>query len=1042
MGITPALAPPEVKDVTLALFGGRKTDIAPSDCPEGLTPDEQDNVFLPGNVQSRPGMGRTYAANKLTPGVAVLYEKSYVQPNDVPLTLVLTADGKLWAEDVVNSPGNPATIATLPAGLYAQSITEFGREYIAFSDLLHGQAVPLQYDGTNLDRVTMDGPGAAPSVADTAPTAYPIFGAGTPGLHVNTFVPNITSASQNGTLCTVYVQGYVSQILYQPGDPVTIAGVGVGGYNGTFPIVAVGLDFVQYNTTAGLAASSGGTATFYSITAVLNSAFQVGVFFVGRSAQIAGAGVAGYNAIFPIRAVGFQISGPSKFYSLSLGVLASQIALADSGGGNLTQLGLSAPGGHQVVVMWLTRQGYLSKPSPATAYFAAGAQLMQVSNVPIGPSNVIARVFGVTGAGGDNFFSILANVTLPNLYGSPTIINSLIIPDNTSTTATFDFSDDALFAATPIDQIGNDLFDQVVIGPVLGFFAFASRLSCWGDYNKIENFLCMAFEGGYLSGVLTGPQGWDATSNVGGTLINGGSWTAGMAWQITGDGTGAQKGQLSQTAYLDSFGDPILSPSTQYSFRLWAKASAAGLNGTFFAKLSSVSAGFTSTASIAINTLSTLGAFTALLAFNNPTPAKIPSDMLLTIYETNLNNGATLTVDELQLIFTQNPFRDSFSRFSYTINPEAFAETTGQLGPSDDTAPILCFTLLRQVALLETAEGVHTFTDNNGEPDEWNVNSLTRATGVLSLSAGDSGKFGTGDAAEDWTILAGRNGVYLFAGAEFWKVSQEISRGSLPQSQDPRICWDDINWAAKQTAVTKNDPTARRAYFAVPVNGATTPNVIFVLDYRELDTAVQIANAAPLHITISGKMRSSDLTRKWSLWNISANDIDILTRPNGVQQLTLAGGVRAGNAYGNIYNLDPSKLTDDDYGAIAPYYTTYAFTDHEQEQALQLGSDGKLVKQIHAFIAGVGLVTITPIVNSLYNFFPPLSARPLTKDTDASNTLRDDIEWTAVGLRATRVFFRISVQPLPGATDVQYRVQKFIVHMMKDPVAPFRQSAI
>ena len=45
-------------------------------------------------------------------------------------------------------------------------------------------------------------------------------------------------------------------------------------------------------------------------------------------------------------------------------------------------------------------------------------------------------------------------------------------------------------------------------------------------------------------------------------------------------------------------------------------------------------------------------------------------------------------------------------------------------------------------------------------------------------------------------------------------------------------------------------------------------------------------------------------------------------------------------------------------------------------------------------------------------------------------------------VRGNRVFFRISVEPLPGATDVQIRLQKVIVGMMKDPVAQFRQSGV
>jgi len=227
-----------------------------------------------------------------------------------------------------------------------------------------------------------------------------------------------------------------------------------------------------------------------------------------------------------------------------------------------------------------------------------------------------------------------------------------------------------------------------------------------------------------------------------------------------------------------------------------------------------------------------------------------------------------------------------------------------------------------------------------------------------------------------------------------------------------------------------------------PGSVATTPNVIFVLDYREMDTAQQIASSPPVHITIQGKMKSSDLTRKWSTWNISANDIEILIRPGNVKDLFFAGGSRNGAAYGNVYSLDSATLTDDDYGQIFPYYTTYAFTDHDQEQALGIGSDLHLYKHIHAFVTGIGQVMITPIRNSLYNFQPTLSPRALTPDTNAGNYQANDLEWSGLMVRGQRVFFRVWVQPFPGTTDVQIRLQKFIAGMMKDPVAQFRQSGV
>jgi hypothetical protein len=100
-----------------------------------------------------------------------------------------------------------------------------------------------------------------------------------------------------------------------------------------------------------------------------------------------------------------------------------------------------------------------------------------------------------------------------------------------------------------------------------------------------------------------------------------------------------------------------------------------------------------------------------------------------------------------------------------------------------------------------------------------------------------------------------------------------------------------------------------------------------------------------------------------------------------------------------------------------------------------------MYKKIDGFIPGVGIITVTPIIDSLYNFQPALSPRILVRDTDQSNFLASDYEWTTA-IHGQRVFFRIAVQPLPGTTDVQMRIQKLIVWMMKDPVAVFRSSFI
>lgn len=1119
-----ALAPPQLVDVTLALFAGAKSDITPSDCPEGISPDTQDGIYLPGGWFSRPGLHRLYAAGKLPAGTQVLYEKTYIQPNNDPLTLALTSDGQLWVEDVGNSPGNLASVFEVTPGLYAQSVTAYGREYIAFSDLLHGQSVPLQYDGINLDRVTQDGPGAAPSVANVAPATATIAGAGAGlGYAITSVTPSDPKTVtipifQNGRWTTETITYYSTLTVVAATNPLVVGElVTLSGINpATFDTGPVNVSAVVSTTTFKIsfysstsAGGTGGTATAEAPSLVRVNGIATATtsaahgFQVGWQVQIAipnstiGGGIASvtrdgagnctvttssahglspgdYVCITGVTDSTFDVTTTqvTSVTSATVFVYLLQGSGASSSSGNVqdiwnttafiqsvpsatsftyqnpgpndfsnqngsaTIVGQISPGNHGFVLIFLTRNGALTAPSPPVQFQANGGQQALFTNILTGPSNVVARLLAATGAGGNNYFTIPA---VPQL-GGVVVGTSFVIPDNTSTSALIDFNDNTLFDGIAIDQIGNDLFDQRVLGPVLGFFSFASRLMCWGDYQKIENMLNMGFCGG-PSGAA--PGGWTLVSVDGsGTVVPGGSWPSGQSWKIVGDGSNNAKGIISQSVYLDASGTAIALPLTQYSFRCWARASAPGMAGVINVSLSSASTGFSSTVSIPASSLTALGGFTSLREFSLETPAVIPSDMIFEISATGIPAALYVLLGELQLIYTQNPYDNVLVHASYVLNPEGFAQTTGNLGAADDDSAVQCLALLRKPALLETLEGVHIFQDNGGEPDTWEVDSLTRAVGAAGLRAGDPGKFGTGDAAEDWAVIASQNGAYLFAGGEFWKVSQEISRGSLPQSQDPRPTWDDINWAAKQTIVAKNDPAKRRAYFALPLNGATAPNYIAVLDYREMDTATQIASAAPVHITIQGKMKSSDLTRKWSWWNIAANDLEILERPGNARELFIAGGARNGAAYGNIYSLDPAKLTDDDYGQISPYYTTYAFTDHDQEQALGLGADLHLYKHIHAFVTGMGMVTITPIRNSLYNFQPALSPRLLTQDINAGNFQGNDLEWSGMTIRGQRVFFRISVQPLPGATDVQIRLQKFVVGMMKDPVLQFRQSGV
>jgi reprolysin-like metallo-peptidase family M12B/uncharacterized protein DUF4214 len=157
----------------------------------------------------------------------------------------------------------------------------------------------LHFGGGNEIQTVTFGPGYAPAF-----TVRPV------NVAINA-APSSTSrggAEENGN--TVTIATGVSHTLLV-GDSVTIAGVGVAGYNGTFTVTAVPStrSFQYTNPTAGLAVSGGGTATPNDVgatesgtTATIRTT-TIHNRSVGDVVTVAGVGVAGYNGTFMITAV-------------------------------------------------------------------------------------------------------------------------------------------------------------------------------------------------------------------------------------------------------------------------------------------------------------------------------------------------------------------------------------------------------------------------------------------------------------------------------------------------------------------------------------------------------------------------------------------------------------------------------------------------------------------------------------------------------------------------------------------------------------------
>jgi len=326
-------------------------------------------------------------------------------------------------------------------------------------------------------RVSQSGPGAGPTVVDEnvslAITASP-NGATQPAAVAIAASP--TGATENGFLVTITTTAAHG---LSAGQSVTIAGVGVAGYNGTFPVVSAPstTQFTFIAGASGLAASGGGTAA--SATATIQTATAHGLV-TGQLVTTTGIGVSGYNGTFPVTSV------PD---SIHFTFTATTGGLAASGGGTAAAAGSVSPGVHQVCVIFKTRQGYLTKPGPATNWTASGGKRAVVTNIPTGPSNIVGRILCFTGAGGASFFYTGSGSTL--------FSGNMVIADNTTTSIVVDFSDAILLAGTNVDN----LFKLIELGDCAGVLDYAQRLFWWGERNKMNNWVNLGFDGGF-----TGPS--------------------------------------------------------------------------------------------------------------------------------------------------------------------------------------------------------------------------------------------------------------------------------------------------------------------------------------------------------------------------------------------------------------------------------------------------------------------------------------------------------------------------------------------------------
>ena len=772
----------------------------------------------------------------------------------------------------------------------------------------------------------------------------------------STYDTPITGSSYQASLATITLTSPAPGV--QVGTQILIAGATPAAWNNTWTILsalnAAQLQITATSLTSGVATydftiisgtaptageqvtvtgTTNGGGIFNVANAIINSASPTTFTLLIGSPDVAPAAEPTGQAI--INGTIFTFDPGPVFLGATPSMPTSPFIIGnDSTGGTIVQPGALGSGTRMGTVLFLTRNGFLTAPAPpATFTLNAGANAIIATNIPLGPPNVIARVIALTGANGAFFFWIPTPVTVTD-NGQQVTYDATIINDNVTTQATFFITDAVLLAALSIDTDGSNNFREIELGSSIGVVSYSQRLFAWGEQNKVQNFNNLSFDGGYLANNTQSPlvpAGWtlDATNGNGGTLSVSPLFGNGYYIQNTTGSSQAIYGMIEQSAALDSLKVAILNPQTQYGVRITASSPSGAASGNLVVDLFSPSFGAAfGTATIPLASLiPTMHIFTLDLLTTAFT-TQVPADLLLRLYVTNIPNGGDALIDRLEPYDLAQPVLSTQLRGSYFNNFEAFDGVTGNLGvAAENQQPVRnAFELFDNLYVVKTKSFVETTDNGTTEPNFWNVKEVSNKVGTPSIYGVDVG--------EGWAVIVGEAGAYIYAGGDPIKFSPEI---------DP--LWRTISWTYGYTLWIRNDTINRKMLIGVPIPtpnqwmpnfpenlNPTQPNVVLMMNYKELMTSGAISGEGPLRVSYTGELKSFPLGRKWSAWSIEACYADFITRPDTTAPVFFCGDQNTGKIYQQI-----AGNYADDGEAMHCQYVTYPFPKTADAQSQNMG---------------------------------------------------------------------------------------------------------
>jgi hypothetical protein len=584
---------------------------------------------------------------------------------------------------------------------------------------------------------------------------------------------------------------------------------------------------------------------------------------------------------------------------------------------------------------------------------------------------VVQRLIAFTASGGANFYHVPA---------------TMVINDNTTTSLIVDFTDTLLLSGVSMDY----LFSQVELPEQLGVVDYAERLFWWGERASMDNWRNLSFDGGWDASGNGRPLGWtrDPSFGAGGSRVSSGTvW--GDAYQIAADGSTTVRGYISQNAITDVNGDPLCVANTDYSVRARVQRTSTLAQGIFRINAFSPTAGLLATG-MALDITQVGTTYQEFIADLFPAQTSLPSDLTLRVYVDGLPlpAGQAFQVDCVEVFPTNASQNPSLVRCSGSEEPEAYDGVSGIMSIAENNGQGIraAFTLRNNLYFVKERSMYVTATDGVNEPALWQVEEVSNKVGTPSAHGVALG--------EEWAIIAGRSGVYLFDGSEPVKISQEI-----------QPTWDQINWQFGQLLWVQIDTQRKRVYIGAPMGSATQPNQVFMLDYTE-------GFGDPLVAMLTAPERS----RKWANWQVSANSCGLIERSTGVAQIFFGSN----NASGKIYAPTVGAFSDDG-AAINSFYST-AFLA-ATGPAL---SGRNLFGYLTAYVQGAGTLALTALTAG------DASAITLGNWTLASPASHDMEQFTNV------LAERVSYQFGTNAVGAWFSITKLAPWAKPDPFAIVR----